>query len=163
MSSSGRYRTVKPNSSDLKPQENKPASKPQTISTIQWASRVVGVSSEKKGEPYGEQYKASQALGRPSKLPEIGESPCAWAPFYADGTADEWIQVGFAKPMRARQIVIAENVNPGAVVKVIAYRRKGSGAYRLSKPPAFRPETRSATANFPERFGADVSAGKSSH
>ncbi|AUD01706.1 OmpA family protein [Spirosoma pollinicola] len=118
-------RTVKPNSSELKPQENKSASKPQTLSTIQWASRVIGVSSEKKSEPYGEQYKASQALGRPSKLPETGESPCAWAPFYADGTADEWIQVGFAKAITARQIVIAENVNPGAVVKVILIDEKG--------------------------------------
>ncbi len=93
---------------------------------IQWASRVVGVSSEKKGETFGEQYKASQALGSPSKVGEKIESPCAWAPFYADGTADEWIQVGFDKPMPARQIVVAENVNPGAVVKVIAIDTKGT-------------------------------------
>ncbi|QDK79643.1 OmpA family protein [Spirosoma sp. KCTC 42546] len=92
---------------------------------IQWASRVVGVSSEKKGEPTGEQYKASQALGRPSKIPEMGESPCAWAPFYADGTADEWIQVGFERPIQARQIIIAENVNPGAVVNVLVIDEKG--------------------------------------
>ena len=98
----------------------------QPGSTVQWASRVVGVSSEKKGEPYGEQFKASQALGRPSKVGELVESPCAWAPFYADGTADEWIQVGFAKPMHARQIVVAENVNPGAVVKVIIFDEKGA-------------------------------------
>ena len=93
--------------------------------SVQWASRVVGVSSEKKGEPTGEQYRASQALGCPSKIPEMGESPCAWSPFYADGTADEWIQVGFDKPMHARQIVVAENVNPGAVVRVIAVDEKG--------------------------------------
>ncbi|GAB4045271.1 OmpA family protein [Spirosoma litoris] len=92
---------------------------------IQWASRVVGVSSEKKGEPTGEQYKASQVLGRPSKVPEMGESPCAWAPFYADGTADEWIQVGFENPIQARQIIVAENVNPGSVVKVIVIDEKG--------------------------------------
>ena len=94
--------------------------------TIQWASRVVGASSEKKGETYGEQYKASQALGRPSKVPELGESPCAWAPQTPDGAADEWIQVGFAKPIHARQIVVAENVNPGAVVRIIAIDEKGT-------------------------------------
>lgn len=94
--------------------------------TIQWASRVVGASSEKKGDTYGEQYKASQALGRPSKVPELGESPCAWAPQSPDGAADEWIQVGFAKPMHARQIVVAENVNPGAVVRIIAIDEKGA-------------------------------------
>ncbi|WP_080055969.1 OmpA family protein [Spirosoma aerolatum] len=93
---------------------------------VQWASRVVGVSSEKKGEPTGEQYKASQALGKPSKVPEMGESPCAWSPYYADGTADEWIQVGFEKPMAARQIIVAENVNPGAVVKVLVVDEKGT-------------------------------------
>ncbi|GAB3956845.1 hypothetical protein GCM10028805_47850 [Spirosoma harenae] len=93
--------------------------------SVQWASRVIGVSSEKKGEPTGEQYKATQALGRPSKVPEIGESPCAWAPFYADGTQDEWIQVAFAKPIVAQQIVVAENVNPGSVVKVILIDDKG--------------------------------------
>ncbi|GAB4033722.1 OmpA family protein [Spirosoma gilvum] len=56
----------------------------------------------------------------------MGENPCAWAPFYADGTADEWIQVGFEKPMSARQIVVAENVNPGAVVKIIVIDEKGA-------------------------------------
>ncbi|ADB38560.1 OmpA family protein [Spirosoma linguale] len=106
---------------------NNPAdTQQQTNGNVQWASRVIGVSSEKKGEPYGEQYKASQALGRPSKLPDTGESPCAWAPFYADGTADEWIQVGFAKPIHARQVVIAENVNPGSVVRVLAIDPKGA-------------------------------------
>ncbi|RYF55724.1 MAG: flagellar motor protein MotB, partial [Cytophagaceae bacterium] len=114
------------------PMESKPTSEVkadpqrQALGSVQWASRVVGVSSEKKGENYGEQYKAIQALGRPNKLPDVGESPCAWAPFYVDGTADEWIQVGFAKPMRARQIVVAENVNAGSIVKVIAIDEKGT-------------------------------------
>lgn len=109
--------------------------------TTQWASRVIGVSSEKNrtvesGIPSGEQYKASQALGRPSKVPELGQSPCAWAPFYPDGTADEWIQVGFDKPIRARQIVVAENVNPGAVVRVLVIDEKGieHPVYRVTSP-----------------------------
>lgn len=93
--------------------------------TLHWASKVLGVSSEKKGELTGEQYKASQALGVPSKVPQMGESPCAWAPYYSDGTADEWIQVGFDKPAPARQIIIAENVNPGAVTKVVVIDEKG--------------------------------------
>jgi len=87
--------------------------------TLQWASRVVGVSSEKKSETTGDQFKASQALGRPNKPLQLGTTPCAWAPFYPDGTTDEWVQVGFDKPIRARQIVVAENINPGAVVRVI--------------------------------------------
>lgn len=94
--------------------------------SVQWASRVIGASSEKKSDLPGEQYRASQTLGRPSKLPQLGETPCAWSPFYADGTADEWVQVAFDKPMRARQVVVAENVNPGAVVKVILFDEAGS-------------------------------------
>ena len=94
--------------------------------SVQWASRVVGVSSERKNDFVGEQYRASQALGRPSKLPQLGETPCAWAPFYADGTSDEWVQVGFDTPVRARQIVVAENVNPGSVVKVIVFDEAGA-------------------------------------
>ena len=94
--------------------------------SVQWASRVVGVSSEKKGDLSGEQYRASQALGPPSKLPQLGETSCAWSPFYIDGTADEWVQVGFETPMRARQIVVAENVNPGAVVKVVVFDEAGA-------------------------------------
>ena len=94
--------------------------------SVQWASRVVGVSSEKKGDISGGQYRASQTLGRPSKLLQPGETPCAWSPFYADGTADEWVQVGFETPIRARQIVVAENVNPGAVIKVIVFDEAGA-------------------------------------
>ena len=101
----------------------------RTDGPIQWANRVVGVSSEKNrtaesGETNGEQYKASQVLGRPSKVPEMGQNPCAWAPLYPDGTADEWIKVGFSTPIRARQIVVAENVNPGAVVRVLVIDEK---------------------------------------
>ncbi|MCK8490340.1 OmpA family protein [Spirosoma sp. RP8] len=94
-----------------------PESQGQNSAPVQWANRVVGFSSEKVSGS-GEQYKASQALGRPSKVPNLGESPAAWAPKTSDGTADEWIQVAFAKPMTIRQIVIGENVNPGAVVRV---------------------------------------------
>lgn len=116
---------------------------------IQWAGRVMGVSSEKKGEPTGEQFGASQALGRPSKVPEMGESPCAWAPFYADGTADEWIQVGFDQPMYARQIIIAENVNPGAVVKVIVTDDK-STEHVVYEAPGTQPRTDPLLRIFPK-------------
>ena len=103
-----------------------PASLLGQAQSIQWASRVIGVSSEKSGGTSGEQYKASQAVGSPSKVPALGESPCAWAPQQADGMADEWIQVGFSKPIHARQIVVAENVNPGAVIRIIGYDEKGA-------------------------------------
>jgi outer membrane protein OmpA-like peptidoglycan-associated protein len=124
----------------------------QSGGAVQWASRVMGVSSEKKGEPYGEQYKASQALGHPSKVGELVESPCAWAPFYADGTADEWIQVAFAKPLRARQIVVAENVNPGAVVKVMVFDEKGT-EHLVYQATNIQPRTDPLLRIFPKDSG----------
>lgn len=93
---------------------------------VQWASRVIGVSSEGKGEAYGQQYKASQALGRPSKLPQTGETVCAWSPLYPDSPNEEWIHVGFSKPMHARQVIVGECVNAGAVVRILAYDERGT-------------------------------------
>uniref|UniRef100_UPI0016B11958 hypothetical protein n=1 Tax=Escherichia coli TaxID=562 RepID=UPI0016B11958 len=93
---------------------------------VQWAGKVIGVCAEKRGEQYGEQYQAAQALGYASKLPQRGESPTAWAPLYPENTTDDWIQVGFAAPTTARQVVVAENVNPGAVTKVVVTDEAGT-------------------------------------
>ena len=124
--------------------------------SIQWASRAIGVSSEKIVEsyeghkgPFGEQYKASQALGAPSKVPTLGESPCAWAPQQADGKADEWIQVGFAKPIQAQQIVVAENVNPGAVIRIIAFDEKGA-EHLVYQAPGIQERTDPLLRVFPK-------------
>ena len=49
--------------------------------TVNWASKVLGFSSERT-EPInqGPQYRAMQVLGTPNKLPQTGESVCAWSP-----------------------------------------------------------------------------------
>ncbi len=108
---------------------------------VQWASRVVGVSSEAKGENYGRQYKAVQALGRPNKLPQLGDSPCAWSPLYPDNAAEEWIHVAFAKPTRARQVVIGESVNPGVISRVLVIDEAGrEHAVYQNDNPAPRPD-----------------------
>ena len=132
------------------------ASLPGWAQSVQWASRVIGVSSEKVVEPtedrkgpFGEQYKASQALGAPSKVPTLGESPCAWAPRQADGTADEWIQVGFAKPIQAQQIVVAENINPGAVIRIIAFDEKGA-EHLVYQAPGIQERTDPLLRVFPK-------------
>ncbi|WP_420149570.1 OmpA family protein [Spirosoma sp.] len=117
--------------------------------SIQWASRVVNVSSEKSGGTSGEQYKASQALGSPSKVPALGESPCAWSPQQADGTADEWIHVGFARPIRPRQIIVAENVNPGAVIRIIAFDEKGT-EHLVYQAPGIQERTDPLLRIFPK-------------
>ncbi|MBC8152469.1 MAG: OmpA family protein [Bacteroidetes bacterium] len=125
----------------LTPGWTQPETAPGPDRGVQWASRVVGASSEAKGEMYGRQYKAVQALGRPSKLPQTGDSPCAWAPLYPENPSEEWIHVGFARPMRARQIVVAENMNPGAVSRVVVIDEAGKehSVYENDNPTA-RPE-----------------------
>ena len=86
---------------------------------VQWASEVVGKSSE-----YGEKrYSAKQVLGKPDVLPNYRDSPCSWSPFREQSRVDEFIHVGFSKPMAIRQVAVAESHNPGAVSKIIVYDR----------------------------------------
>lgn len=91
---------------------------------IQWADRVVSVSSEGRGEGGGKQMKALQALGSPSVLMPVKSTPCAWAPANADGNTEEYITVSMARPQAIRQVLVAEWVNPGAIVRVIVYDTK---------------------------------------
>src|SRR5438270_3250971 len=88
---------------------------------VEWASYIIDYSSQ-KGE---KEYSAEQALGKPNKCPASGDSPCAWVPVTDEGVTEEWIHVGFEKPMRIQQVAIAQNFYPGAVEKVILYDEKG--------------------------------------
>ena len=86
-----------------------------------WASKLLGYSSEYRPVNYGFEYRAIQILGAPNKLPDVGDSPCAWSPSLPNGSAEEWIKVGFSKAVPLRQVAIAENFNQGAIVRVYAY------------------------------------------
>jgi outer membrane protein OmpA-like peptidoglycan-associated protein len=95
----------------------------QDAPKIQWATRVLGVSSEYTDldNPSSKQYKALQVLGKPDKLPAVGESPCAWSPERQNNVDGEWIKVGFDMPMRIQQIAVAENFNPGSITHIYVY------------------------------------------
>ena len=89
---------------------------------IQWASKVLGFSSERvDASNPGPQYRAIQVLGSPNKLPQNGESVCAWSTAGADTYAEEYIKVGFENPARIKQVSIAENWGSGAIIRVLAY------------------------------------------
>lgn len=90
-----------------------------------WATKTLGYSSEYRPGPYGKEFRAIQILGRPNKLPDVGNSPCAWSPAQANSIGDEWIKVGFEKSIPLRQVAIAENFNAGAIARVYAYNEKG--------------------------------------
>lgn len=82
---------------------------------VVWGSEVVDISSEYS--PL--EYSGIQALHKPNVLPGGGDNPNAWRP-KSDHKAD-FIMVSFDKPIRAKQVAIAESENPGAVTKVYAY------------------------------------------
>ena len=86
---------------------------------IQWASKVIEFSSELT--PI--QYSAEQVLGKPTVLPAAGESPTAWTPDRPNKL--EFIKVGFANPMKIRQVLIAESYSPTAITKVFIYDTTG--------------------------------------
>ncbi|RYU92745.1 OmpA family protein [Emticicia agri] len=89
---------------------------------IQWASKVIGFSSERTDPAsQGPEYRATQVLGSPSKLPQTGNSKAAWSPAGADTNGDEWIKVSFEKPTKIKQVSIGENYNPGSIIRVFAY------------------------------------------
>lgn len=119
---------------------------------VQWASEVLDVSSEISEM----QYSARQALKAPNVLPAGGENPNAWTPDRPN--REEYIKVGFAEPMRIRQIAIAESYNPSAVSEVYAYDPQGT-EYLVER---FTPEALPAPSRmlniFIERTDYEVAA-----
>ena len=119
---------------------------------VQWASKVLEVSSEISEMQYG----ARQALKAPNVLPAGGENPNAWTPDRPNRV--EFIKVGFDEPMRIRQIAIAESYNPSAVSEVYAYDPQGK-EYLIER---FTPEALPAASRilniYVERTEYDVAA-----
>ncbi len=87
--------------------------------TVQWATRVIDYSSELTPV----QYSAQQIIGKPNVLPAGGDSPNAWTPERAN--KKEFIRVGFDRPMKIRQVAIAESFNPSALYRIVAFDTNG--------------------------------------
>ena len=83
--------------------------------TVYWANEVVDVSSELS--PL--EYSALQVLHKPNIYPGDGDNPNAWRPKKPD--VDNFIMVSFEKPVKAKQIAVAETENPGAIKRIVAY------------------------------------------
>ena len=86
---------------------------------LQWATKALEFSSEYTGSN-GQQYRATQLLGRPNKLPQAESGASAWRSAQPDAGV-EWVKVGFETPMEIRQVAIAENFGAGCVTDVVAY------------------------------------------
>lgn len=108
-----------------------------SIAEVYWANEVVGYSSQKSFPEYG----ATQILGKPSIMSDFGKSECAWMPNNR-GFNNEWIRVKFPKKITIRQIVIHENLFPGAITRIVVYDSLDRG-------------TQVFTSNFPHAVQRD--------
>jgi hypothetical protein len=86
---------------------------PIAAPAIQWASTVRGFSTQYSASSWA----ADRVLGAPDVFPAHGDLANAWASRGADD-ADEWIEVGYAQPVRVRAIDIFETYNPGAITAI---------------------------------------------
>jgi outer membrane protein OmpA-like peptidoglycan-associated protein len=87
---------------------------------VQWASKVVAYSTQFSST----KYSANQVLGKPNSMPQGDDSPCAWAPS-TKGGKKEFVKVSYDKPMKIKQVIIAENYNAGMILKVNLYDANG--------------------------------------
>jgi outer membrane protein OmpA-like peptidoglycan-associated protein len=87
---------------------------------VYWAEEVVDFTSQLSPV----EYSAQQVLGKPDVMPQGGDSPNAWMPSKPNRL--EYITVSFEKPMRIRQVIIAESYNPSALFEIYFYDRSGN-------------------------------------
>jgi hypothetical protein len=79
----------------------------------QWAATIRGFSTQYTTTSWA----ADRVLGAPDVFPTHGDNANAWASLGADDK-DEWLEVGYAQPMRISAIDVLETYNPGAISAV---------------------------------------------
>lgn len=100
---------------------------------VLWADKVLEKSSETIDENSSPKYRAIQALGPPSVLPQAISSPTSWRP---TGTTfgEDYIKVGFEKAIKVRQIIIGETVGPGAIGRIFGYTKDNKEVLLFQNP-----------------------------
>ncbi|OFY24915.1 MAG: hypothetical protein A2W98_03810 [Bacteroidetes bacterium GWF2_33_38] len=106
---------------------------------IQWASKIVKVSSE-----YSNYEKsAKMLLGRPNVYPRVADAVTAWSVEEKKGvesTEPALVRVGFNDPMRIQQVAVVENFNPGSVDKITIFGVGGEKTVVYEKSPGATKE-----------------------
>jgi outer membrane protein OmpA-like peptidoglycan-associated protein len=133
--------------------------------SVQWASKVMSISSEYTDPLLGKEYRALHILGRPSKYPKFAASPSAWQSLTPDNPAGEFIIVSFDTLRLVKQVAIFENFGAGSITRVDALDENNklyllkefSAGYaqsngqltriRLSAPTAFKVKSIKITMN----------------
>ena len=81
----------------------------------QWAIEASSSSAYHDARGH-DAFAAWQATGAPN-VPAYLDSVDSWAPLRAD-SPEEWLEVRFAKPVRARALRVRQNLNPGAIARI---------------------------------------------
>ncbi|MBW8051245.1 MAG: OmpA family protein [Cytophagales bacterium] len=109
--------------------------------TVQWASEVVGFSSQYSDT----KWSAQQVLGKPNIMPQGGQGVCSWVPDIKEKEVS--IKVRFKKPMQIRQVVVAENYHPGSIYGIIAWDSTENISKIVYDEKALRLEEKSRMLN----------------
>lgn len=86
---------------------------------IEWADKVLKCTSAKGDKQHG----CQQLLGSPNAMPQGGSNPAAWGPETRNDLAV--LKLGFDKPLKAKQVLIAENHYPGCLYRVFVHTADG--------------------------------------
>jgi hypothetical protein len=102
----------------------------------QWAASAAA------GSQYGKtQYSAAQATGAPN-ISVQGNSPDAWCPANKNSGTD-WLEVTFAKAVKATEVRVRQNDTAGAISKVEAIEPDGTAhVWWEGTDPFVAPATR---------------------
>ena len=87
-----------------------------TLANVYWADRVIESSGSKSERGSPNAFSHNQILGKPSVMPNFGETYCAWSP--QSIRRNDFLILGYKNPINVEQVAIYENLNPGAIVRV---------------------------------------------
>ncbi|MCL2040380.1 MAG: OmpA family protein [Bacteroidetes bacterium] len=105
-----------------------------TMAAVYWADRVIDNSGHKKDRSLNVNcYSPNQLLGKPSIMPNFGESVCAWSPQAM--RRNDYVVLGYNTPINVEQVAIYENINPGAIIKVTLIGRDNDTIIYMNSDP----------------------------
>lgn len=85
---------------------------------IQWASKVMAVSSEDEDKSDSTFFKAKWVLGEPQDFSKTVLQSQMWKPKISVNKGEEWIKVGFEKPLIAKKVIIHKIVKDPVYIEI---------------------------------------------
>ena len=105
---------------------------------VYWSDTLIAYSSEYHWDNNPFAFKAVQSLGKPNVMPGQNlYSEASWMPL-SENRGQEFLQVGFRNPSYATQIIINENLNPGAIISIDIFDERDELMFNLSEKSGFK-------------------------